>query len=888
MNEAPILAAPESTASRVPTLQQSLFRRVLLIGLAPLLLLAVVLGAGTWEHLERTALQRTAQVAQARALTLEVLLASWRTRAAEAAGLTAKSASAASGAPGLDALVRPGEPFEAAAVVDSDGRISQLSRRAGSPGAATSDLIGLDVSANDWYRDAASGGAIVWTRTYQSLATRRTTAAIVVPLADRRLLLAELSLADLAHRLEHKLPDDALIAVVDERGRLIGHAEQALTESQTDLGGLPLMRMALQQQAATGHFTWREREWIGSAQVIPGSRWLALVAEPRDRVMAPLRDLLSWMGVAVVLAAVAALMQVRRLAASEAARHRQLLEAAHEIEAGSSARPSFGIAEFERLWEALQLLIDRIKRNEADARDARRRMQAVFDAASEVAIVATDLQGRVTTFNVGAGRAFGWPVAAAAPYADMSRWLEPASGAQAGAPEFAPLVQAALDRGRDVRDFAFRRSDGATWRGSVATTLIRNGDDRPAGALMVITDLSDRERAERSLAASRAKSEFLSRISHELRTPMNAVLGFAQLLSLRLAARLNVEERHQLASIQTAGWHLLTLIDDLLDLSRLESGALRLSCSAVPLRPCVRQAMDVLAERARQAGVALKLEIEPAELSAWADAGRLRQVFINLISNAIKYNERGGTCTVELWRAAGGRVGCRVSDTGIGMSDEQLARLFEPFNRLGRETHPAEGHGIGLVIVRELLQAMGTSLAVDSQPGRGARFEFFLPQSSPLAATPNAATPVAELSADDEPVDVLLLEDNEVNVMLVDSMLRLRPRCRLHVADSGLKALEMLRRLRPRLALLDLNLPDGNGIDVLLQTRREPALAGVRIVIFSADASEQCVSQALQAGAVAYLTKPVDVEELLRQVDRWALGAPDAGTAMRIEPAGTT
>jgi CheY-like chemotaxis protein len=353
---------------------------------------------------------------------------------------------------------------------------------------------------------------------------------------------------------------------------------------------------------------------------------------------------------------------------------------------------------------------------------------------------------------------------------------------------------------------------------------------------------------------------------------MNAVLGFAQILSLRLAPRLNDDERQQLSNIQTAGWHLLGLIDDLLDLSRLEAGTLRIARAIVPMRQCAQQALNLLSERAVSASITLHLDMPEGEVAAWADPARLRQVFINLVSNSIKYNRPGGVCEVRIAHERGGRVACEVADSGLGMSPDQMSHLFEPFNRLGRESLSAEGHGIGLLIVRELVEAMGGKLVVTSQPGVGTSIRFTLQAADAADAAASGFTPLATDACDvDEIVDVVLLEDNEVNVVLIESVIKLRPRCRLHVATSGREAVQLLRRIRPRLALLDINVPDLNGLEVLRLAIADPTTVDTAYVMLSADAGDQSVSQSLAAGAAAYLFKPVNIEELLEVIDRLAL-----------------
>ncbi|HEX5372478.1 MAG TPA: ATP-binding protein [Aquabacterium sp.] len=375
--------------------------------------------------------------------------------------------------------------------------------------------------------------------------------------------------------------------------------------------------------------------------------------------------------------------------------------------------------------------------------------------------------------------------------------------------------------------------------------------------------------------ASAAKSEFLSRMSHELRTPLNAVLGFAQLLKLSESDPLTSGQRGKIDLMERAGQHLLAVINDVLDLSRIEAGQLPLSIENVSIADAFENALSLTSGLAQTSDVTLQAWQDLRQVGVRADRLRLQQVLVNLLSNGIKYNHAGGLVTLSAW-VEGDRVALQVADNGPGMTSEQLSHLFEPFNRLGAENTPVEGSGIGLVIVRRLLQLMGGDLEVHSQAGQGSNMICWLPcadlEALPVSPRgwPAAPSPDVEAAAhaDDLPwFKVLYAEDNEVNINLISEIFALRPHCVLTIARSGQEAIAAVRRTRPDLLLLDMQLGDMNGFDVVDQLERDPTTAGLPRVALSADAMPDTMRKAQAQGFRWYLTKPVDVMALISVVD---------------------
>ncbi|MFI4929280.1 MAG: ATP-binding protein [Burkholderiales bacterium] len=384
--------------------------------------------------------------------------------------------------------------------------------------------------------------------------------------------------------------------------------------------------------------------------------------------------------------------------------------------------------------------------------------------------------------------------------------------------------------------------------------------------------LLDKEAAERT---SRAKSELLSRASHELRTPMNAVLGFAQLLQLR-AGELPpwaIDAVHQLRS---AGTHLLSMIDDLLDLAALEAGSVPLRMASLPLDATVEAVIDLLQPQAEAAGVVLGRWTRSG-LGVMADATRVRQVLINLVGNAIKYHRTGGRVELLLEPAAGSPplLGIVVRDDGPGIAAERQHQLFEPFNRLGAQGGGVPGHGLGLVISRQLAEAMQGTLELRSTPGSGTEAVLRLPlvaHDAAIAATAMIATgdPVRAPAA---AVRVLCIEDNPVNALLMREALALRPgEIELRLADSGEHGLEVLASWQPDLVLLDMSLPGIDGLEVLRRLRAQASTAKLPCVAVSADAMPNQIARARTAGFDDYWVKPLDVPTLADRVLRYAPG----------------
>ncbi|MBN8487599.1 MAG: response regulator [Burkholderiales bacterium] len=393
---------------------------------------------------------------------------------------------------------------------------------------------------------------------------------------------------------------------------------------------------------------------------------------------------------------------------------------------------------------------------------------------------------------------------------------------------------------------------------------------------VVLQDVTDRRQAEAAQAAlavaekiNRTRSEFLSRVSHEFRTPLNAVIGFTHLLLRNGDLALPDKERQQLQHVHDAGQHLVQMVTDLLDISRAATGRLALRIGDVDALGVLSDAIRDVTAQAQAASVTITLDAHGAsKVGVRADPTRLRQVFQNLLSNAVKFNRLGGQVALRLERSDT-LWQVHIIDTGMGMTPGQQAALFQPFNRLGREATGIEGTGLGLVIARDLVQEMGGRLTMHSEPGRGSEFTVELVASD--AEQRHLQHPRAEAAAASgahAAGRVLCVEDDQASRQLIHNILEQRPDIDLEIVGTGAAAIAAARRHWPRLLLLDLRLPDMAGLDVLKVLRQLNPHLPLRCLVISVEWAPEDVERSRAAGAHGHLAKPIDSVKFLSVVDR--------------------
>ncbi|HEY8975368.1 MAG TPA: ATP-binding protein [Burkholderiaceae bacterium] len=920
------------------SLKRILTRQYVLLACVPLLLVVVLWSAVAIPATLRDIEEENARTALLIRAQVELLISAPREAVARAAARVAPGTREQDVREELGEALATAPALESVLLLDRDGMATIAEVRPGTQ-VNRKNWEGLDLSRRPFYQRARHADAPVWSETFLSPLTGRITAVVAAP-AGGRMVVGDLSLDRMAQQIRASVETrDLAVIVFDSLGRVIVHPDQRRANWQENLSQFELVHRALNGYSGSGEIDFDGQRWLASVAPAATTGWYVLVAQPRNALFAPVMQLAGVVGIAVLVVLVVVVAIALKLAQRQAGNYRQLVSAATDLvddrpsgpgEPGAEA--DLGSEEVAALWAQLRRLLDRAKEQERSARHAQAELQALLDAATEVAIIAVDANHVVRLFNRGAEKMLGHRASdmlgRQCPM-EMHDAAELAQRAQELSVQFKRTVRgreaitAVAERfGYEVRDWTYLRKDGSRLTVSLAVTAVRApaaGDDAPQGPrertaagevvfapgsgvvapggdalgfLFVGTDQSERVRSgelelarRRAEAASQAKSEFLSRVSHELRTPMNAMLGYAQLLQLEDAHPLDEHQRERVARIEAAGWHLVTLINDVLDLSTIESGNARIQMADIDVALVINESVRLLAPLAANAKVALAVTLPPQlpreALGVQADATRLRQVLVNVIGNAIKYNLENGRVDVTVHVRApqpahdgdldeetdAGRLVIEIADTGRGMTAAQLARLFSAFDRLGLESSAIEGTGIGLVISRRLVERMGGEIAVDSRPDVGTRVTLTLrrAQAGPLAAAGDAPANLAlPRSAGGQ---IVYVEDNPINALLMQEVVEQRPDCTLHQAVSVRDGIDMIERLRPDLVLVDLHLPDGSGLQVAEWMRTRPMLARVPVVVVSADSTQTQRDAATVAGVRAYLAKPIRLPEALRLID---------------------
>jgi len=489
------------------------------------------------------------------------------------------------------------------------------------------------------------------------------------------------------------------------------------------------------------------------------------------------------------------------------------------------------------------------------------RLRAIFHNAFD-GILTFDAEGRIHAANPAAEQLFGLKLD------ELKRRR---------IRDLVPEIRPEDARPSMVCELSGRRSDGGKFPASLSVERTEGGKEQLFVCL--VRDNTAEQQSRQALVeardgaerANRAKSEFLSSMSHELRTPMNSILGFAQLLQTDPDHPLSDTQKESVDQIARAGWHLLQLINDVLDLAKVEAGKIEAILEEVDLDTVMAECLSLVMPLAEKHAIELVDQATSSGLHARADHTRLKQVVLNLVSNGIKYNRKNGSVAIEAKRVDDW---CEIAvvDTGVGLSAEQIDRIFEPFSRVAAHRDEIEGTGIGLTITRKLVALMGGAIGVESQPGTGSRFWVRIPvfRGMPTRAKATAGAPEgpAARAAAGQRRTVLYVEDNPANLALVEYVLRQRrPHLRLISAHTGELGISLAESQRPDLIILDISLPGMDGYEVLGVLRNTTATADTPIFALSANAMQRDIEKGLAAGFDDYLTKPIDVTRLLSTID---------------------
>jgi PAS domain S-box-containing protein len=608
---------------------------------------------------------------------------------------------------------------------------------------------------------------------------------------------------------------------------------------------------------------------------LPVTARMFFAAHPAAPSMGALRIAFIALLVVTALQLRGKLQQVLRLQVQDTARRRELTAYAARLESEVQQRRATEkelhahVATLEQTAQALtREVAERAKNEEVLARQALTilesevRLRAIFNNAFD-GIITFDADGRILAANPAAEHLFGLKAEELKRrrIRDLLPDLRPE---EAGPSMVSELSGLRADGVRFPASLSVERTASGTETLFVCLVRDNTAEHRSRQALVEARDAAER--------ANRAKSEFLSSMSHELRTPMNSILGFAQLLQTDPDNPLTDTQKESVDQIARAGWHLLQLINDVLDLAKVEAGKIEAILEDVDLDTVMAECLSLVMPLAEKHGIELVDQATSTAFHVRADHTRLKQVVLNLVSNGIKYNRRNGSVAIEARRVDDW---CEIAivDTGVGLTPEQIDRIFEPFSRVAAHRDEIEGTGIGLTITRKLVALMGGAIGVESQPGQGSRFWVRIPlfQGAPGRVT---ASPGVQAAATGRPVGgghqqtVLYVEDNPANLALVEYVLRQRrPHLRLLSAHTGELGISLAETQRPDLVILDISLPGMDGYQVLDVLRNTTATRDTPIFALSANAMQRDIEKGLAAGFDDYLTKPIDVTRLLGTID---------------------
>jgi PAS domain S-box-containing protein len=514
-------------------------------------------------------------------------------------------------------------------------------------------------------------------------------------------------------------------------------------------------------------------------------------------------------------------------------------------------------------------------------------LQHAILTSANFSIIATDEKGIIQLFNTGAERMLGYLAAEVVNRCNPNDFhdpLEVVARAQTLsqelsvniAPGFEALVFKASRGIEDSYELTYVCKDGSRFPAVLSITALRDDYEEIVGYLLIGADNSVRKKFEFDLQhamavaekANLAKSDFLSSMSHELRTPLSAILGFAQLMESS-APPPSVQQQRSIDQILQAGWYLLELINEILDLALIESGKLSLSVEPVSLIEIMHECQAIIEAQALKRKVTVTFPLLENQYFIRADRTRVKQVLINLLTNAIKYNRVGGSVSVYYSTITAERIRICVKDSGEGLAADKVVQLFQPFNRLGQETSGKEGTGIGLVVSKRLVELMGGEIGVESTVGVGSVFwmELNLTEQRKISAAKSKTIIQSKVKSDTRLQTLLYVEDNPANLLLVENLVARRSNIHLLSAKDGHEGIAIAREMLPDVILMDINLPGISGIKAMQILSEDPKTRHIPVIALSANAMPRDIEKGLEAGFIRYLTKPIKVDPFMETLD---------------------